>query len=121
MPDFAYVARDTSGQRVTGSISAASQREAVTLLAGRSLFPLHVTTEKPKSQLFGGRGKGQTMAVTYSQLASLLRSGVPLLRSIDVLRRQVSNKTLARVLGEVRDPRRAGRYLAGRLGLGRGR
>ena len=62
MPDFAYVARDTAGQRVTGSISAASQREAVTLLSGQSLFPLHVTTEKPKTRLAGGRVKGQTMA-----------------------------------------------------------
>jgi type II secretory pathway component PulF len=103
MPDFAYIARDTSGQRVTGSISAGSQREAVTLLAGQSLFPLNVTTEKPRTKLMGGRVKGQTMAVMYSQLASLLRSGVPLLRSIDVLRKQVSNQTLVRVLGEVRD------------------
>ena len=43
------------------------------------------------------------MATTYSQLASLLRSGVPLLRSIEVLRKQVSSQTLARVLGETRD------------------
>jgi len=43
------------------------------------------------------------MAITYSQLASLLRSGVPLLRSLDVLRKQASNQALARVLGEVRD------------------
>ncbi len=103
MPDFVYVARDPAGQRVTGSIAAASRREAVTLLAGQSLFPLHVTTEKPKTKLMGGRVKGQTMAITYAQLASLLRSGVPLLRSLDVLRKQVSNQTLARVLGEVRD------------------
>lgn len=103
MPDFVYVARDPAGQRVTGSIAAASRREAVTLLAGQSLFPLHVTTEKPKTKLVGGRIKGQTMAITYSQLASLLRSGVPLLRSLDVLRKQASNQTLARVLGEVRD------------------
>lgn len=103
MPDFVYVARDPAGQRVTGSIAAASRREAVTLLAGQSLFPLHVTTEKPKTKLVGGRIKGQTMAITYSQLASLLRSGVPLLRSLDVLRKQASNQALARVLGEVRD------------------
>jgi general secretion pathway protein F/type IV pilus assembly protein PilC len=103
MPDFAYTARNTSGQRVTGSITAASQREAVTLLAGQSLFPLQVAAEKPKSSWSGGRVKGQTMAVTYSQLASLLRSGVPLLRSIEVLRKQVSSQTLARVLGETRD------------------
>jgi general secretion pathway protein F/type IV pilus assembly protein PilC len=103
MPDFAYIARDTAGQRVTGSISAASQREAVTLLSGQSLFPLHVTTDQPKTRLVGGRVKGQTMAVTYAQLASLIRSGVPLMRSMEVLRKQVSNQTLARVLGEVRD------------------
>jgi len=103
MPDFAYTARNTSGQRVTGSITAASQREAVTLLAGQSLFPLQVAAEKPKASWSGGRVKAQTMAVTYSQLASLLRSGVPLLRSIEVLRKQVSSQTLARVLGETRD------------------
>jgi general secretion pathway protein F/type IV pilus assembly protein PilC len=103
MPDFAYTARNASGQRVTGSITAASQREAVTLLSGQSLFPLQVAAEKPKSSWSGGRVKGQTMAITYSQLASLLRSGVPLLRSIEVLRKQVSSQTLARVLGETRD------------------
>ncbi len=103
MPDFAYVARNSSGQKITGSIAAASQREAVTLLAGQSLFPLQVTTDTPRAPLFGGRVKGQTMAVTYSQLASLLRSGVPLLRSLEVLRKQSSNQTLARSLSEVGD------------------
>ncbi len=103
MPDFAYIARNLSGDKISGSISAASQREAVTLLAGQSLFPLQVTTQKPKSPMFGGRVKGQTMAVTYSQMASLLRAGVPLLRTLEVLRKQSSNQTLNRVLGEVRD------------------
>ncbi len=103
MPDFAYVARNTSGQKISGSISAASQREAVTLLAGQALFPLQITAAKQRVQLMGGRVKGQTMAVMYSQLASLLRSGVPLLRSLEVLRKQSSNHTLARALGEVRD------------------
>jgi type II secretory pathway component PulF len=103
MPDFAYVARNTTGERVTGSVTAASEREAVTLLSGQALFPLQVTTDKPKTSWMGRRVKGQTMAVTYSQLASLLRSGVPLLRSIEVLRKQASNETLRRVLGEVRD------------------
>jgi general secretion pathway protein F/type IV pilus assembly protein PilC len=103
MPDFAYIARNSSGQKVTGSISAASQREAVTLLSGQSLFPLHIDAAATRQQFLGGRVKGQTMAVTYSQLASLLRAGVPLLRALEVLRKQSSNQTLSRVLGEVRD------------------
>lgn len=103
MPDFVYVARDAAGQRVTGSIAAASQREAVTLLAGQALFPLRIQSAPTKGPLWGGGVKGQTMAVTYSQMASLLRSGVPLLRSLEVLRKQVTNQTLSRVLGEVRE------------------
>ena len=103
MPDFAYIARNTSGERTSGSITAASQREAVTLLAGQSLFPLHVTLETSRRQPLGGRVKGQTMAVTYAQLASLLRAGVPLLRSLEVIGKQSSNATLNRVLTDVRD------------------
>jgi general secretion pathway protein F/type IV pilus assembly protein PilC len=103
MPDFAYVARNTSGQKISGSITAASQREAVALLSGQALFPLEIQAGKAKSRLGGSRVKGQTMAVAYAQLASLLRAGVPLLRSLEVLRKQSSNQTLARVLGEVQD------------------
>jgi type II secretory pathway component PulF len=41
------------------------------------------------------------MATTYSQLAALLRSGVPLLRSIRVIRDQTSNVRLQEVLDDV--------------------
>ncbi len=103
MPDYAYTARNSEGHRVTGSISASSPREVVTLLAEQALFPLDVSATKQRVRFGGRRVKGQTMAITYSQLASLLRSGVPLLRSLDVLRKQASNQTLGRVLGDVRD------------------
>lgn len=103
MPDFVYVARDATGQRVTGSIAAASQREAVTLLAGQALFPLRVHSAPVQGPRMGGGVKGQTMAVTYAQMASLLHSGVPLLRALEVLRKQVTNQTLSRALGAVRE------------------
>ena len=41
------------------------------------------------------------MATTYSQMAGLLKSGVPLLRSIDVLRQQSSHGGLKEVLSQV--------------------
>ena len=102
MPDYAYIARDMSGQKVTGTIAAATEREAVTLLSGRKLFPLQVTLENHKPRLsLGGRVSGQLMATTYSQMAALLRSGVPLLRSLSVIRQQTSNKRLRTVLDDV--------------------
>src|SRR5688572_17097347 len=102
MPDFAYIARDNTGQKVSGSLTAATEREVINILSGRSLFPVKVTTEKaaasPGAHL---RVRGQTMATVYSQLAALLRSGVPLLRALAVLREQTSNKNLKAVLEDV--------------------
>jgi general secretion pathway protein F/type IV pilus assembly protein PilC len=102
MPDFAYTARDIRGQRVTGKIAATNEREALTMLSGKSLFPVDVAIEKPSTGLqFSRRVSGQLMAVTYAQMAALLRSGVPLLRSIAVLRDQSSNNTLREILDDV--------------------
>ena len=102
MPDFAYIARDMTGQKVTGTLSAATEREAINILSGKSLFPIQVAADKaaaaPGANL---RVKAQVMAIVYGQLAALLRSGVPLLKSLAVLREQSSNKNLKAVLSEV--------------------
>ena len=102
MPDFQYTARDSAGKKVVGQIAAATEREAVRMLAGQALFPMEISTDvKATVRKSNKRVKGQVMAQVYGQLASLLRSGVPLLRSIRVLQRQATNETLSFVLGEV--------------------
>jgi general secretion pathway protein F/type IV pilus assembly protein PilC len=50
--------------------------------------------------------------VFYTQLADLLRAGVPLLRSLDILERQTRNLTLKTVVKEVRDDVADGTRLA---------
>jgi type II secretory pathway component PulF len=99
MPDFAYIARDTRGQKVTGSLAAQSERDAIATLASRALFPIEDTAAREATSQ--KRVSAQIMANTYSQLASLLRSGVPLLKSLAVIRDQTSSKTLKVVLEEV--------------------
>ena len=44
MPDFAYIARDLTGNRVEGTLAAGTEREAVAALSGQDLFPLKVAT-----------------------------------------------------------------------------
>jgi general secretion pathway protein F len=48
------------------------------------------------------RVRARHMAGFYSQLADLLHSGVPLLRSLDILERQSSQPALAEVLRDIR-------------------
>ena len=106
MPTFAYTARDMSGKQVTGTLEAAGEREVAAILSERSLFPVNVK-DMPTSggSLFGrsSKVKGQTMAIFYAQMASLLRAGVPMIRSLNVLSEQSSNPTLKEVIGEIRN------------------
>jgi general secretion pathway protein F/type IV pilus assembly protein PilC len=102
MPDFAYVARDSRGQRLTGTLTANSQREAIAQLDARSLFPIELSQTKNVGDTRNKRVSGQVMATVYTQLASLLRSGVPLMRSLTVMSAQASKPALKAVLEEIK-------------------
>ena len=102
MPDYAYVARDRSGHRKTGRLSASSQHDVLAQLDGMGLLPVEVSVAKSAGVLRSKRVSGQAMANVYNQLASLLRSGVPLLRSLTVMSKQASKPALKEVLDEVK-------------------
>jgi type II secretory pathway component PulF len=114
MPEFAYIARDLTGNRVEGTLAAGTEREAVATLSGRNLFPLKVASADGRAT--GAKGSprvgARIMARTYGQLASLLGSGVPLLRSLEILRQQTPHKNLARVLEDVHARVQEGNNLA---------
>jgi general secretion pathway protein F/type IV pilus assembly protein PilC len=104
MPEFSYVALAQSGIRTQGNLTANSEREAMAMLDARGVFPVSITPIKAasKGMGWGRRIKSKYMAGFYSQLADLLRSGVPLLRSLDILERQTSQPALGAVIREVR-------------------
>lgn len=102
MPDFVYTARDLTGRLVNGKLTAATVQEALLHIGRQSLFPVNVETERPVQLGRGKRVKAALLTAFYGQLADLLRSGVPLLRSLEVLRKQNSQPTLLDVLDRVR-------------------
>lgn len=113
MPEFAYIARDAGGRKVSGKLSAGTQQEALAQLSTQQLFPLDVQAENAMAG-FGSRRrvKAALLTTVYGQLADLLRSGVPLMRSLEVLRKQASHAGLVEVLARVKDDVRDGKPLA---------
>ena len=102
MPDFAYIARTATGQRVEGVLAAGTQREALSALMAKELFPMQVKAAGGRIQQAGTlRVRPQAMSQFYVQLAALLRSGVPLLRSLEVLGKQSTNPTLKKVVDDL--------------------
>src|SRR5207253_8999931 len=104
VPEFTFDALATSGQRSQGTLTANSEREVMAMLDARGLFPVAIKSAKSASAArWGGRRvKSRHMSTFYSQLADLLRSGVPLLRSLDILERQGANPSLSEIIREVR-------------------
>src|SRR5262245_25329341 len=106
MPEFTYEAMAKTGIRSQGTLTASSEREVMAMLDARGLYPVKIGTAKASGVTisFGKnrRIRSKYMAPFFSQLADLLRSGVPLLRSIDILERQAVNPALSEVLREVR-------------------
>jgi len=104
MPDYSYTALGNTGQRSQGTLTANSEREVMTMLDARGLFPLKIEAIKGVVAAHSGgkRIKGKYLAMLFSQLADLLRAGVSLLRALETLEKQVSQPALGEMLRDVR-------------------
>jgi general secretion pathway protein F/type IV pilus assembly protein PilC len=105
VPEFTYEALENTGQRSAGTLVATSEREAMAMLDARGLFPVRIAPARASTG--GGQHGGRHVRTRYTtafyaQLADLLHSGVPLLRSLDILENQAAQPALAAVIREVR-------------------
>lgn len=114
MVQFRYVARQPTGQKVTGAIAAETLEEASRLIREQSLFPISV--EKSMSigamPTFKRRVRPRVLAQFYSQMSDLLHAGVPLLRSLALLQRQTTMPSMAAILADIHKQVAGGQTLA---------
>jgi general secretion pathway protein F/type IV pilus assembly protein PilC len=108
---FAYIARDPAGERVEGTLSAASEQAVLAELANRNLaaVELHALRER---RALRKRVSTRQLAIAYRQLADLLRVGMPLLRALQLLSRGKSNPRVAAVMADIADRVEEGGRLA---------
>jgi type IV pilus assembly protein PilC len=104
---FQYSVRDRSGKIVSGSLEAESQAAVANKLKQMGYSPISISKHKTgmKTEInVPGFKKGvklKDLAVMSRQFATMINSGLSLLRSLTILGEQTQNKELARVLGEV--------------------
>ncbi|MHB8680565.1 MAG: type II secretion system F family protein [Acidimicrobiales bacterium] len=106
---FEYKVRDRGGHLVQGSLEGDSLSLVVAKLREMGYMPISVT---PKSKMdvrkeinipgISNRVKLAEVAVATRQLATMVDSGLSVVRALGILAGQVENKELGRVLGEVR-------------------
>ena len=106
---FEYKVRDRSGALVEGQLEGDSMPLVVSRLREMGYMPISVT---PKSSInmkteikipgLSNRVKLKEVAVVTRQLATMVDSGLSVVRSLGILAGQVDNAQLAKVLNEVR-------------------
>jgi type IV pilus assembly protein PilC len=115
MANFQYLALDAKGEQTNGVVAAATEAEAIQQLRANGLYPTQIQEEgkgkkakapasakskgKAKAKTtakghLGGRVKPKNLMIFTRQLATLIDSGLPLLRSLTVLEKQEPNPVL---------------------------
>jgi general secretion pathway protein F/type IV pilus assembly protein PilC len=102
MPNFVYEAQNTSGQLIKGSLQSPSQRDAIRKLNESHLLPLRVVEQTIANSRVAKLSAAQ-LASLCQMLADLLESGMPLLKSLEMVAGQNSNAHVAATLAEVTD------------------
>src|SRR5688500_6430500 len=104
---YNYKVRDKAGKMMSGSIEADSTTLVANKLREMGYVPLAIdkkatggVNKEPK--LFKPRIKLKDIAVFSRQFATMINSGLSLLRSLSILEEQTESKALAEVLHEVR-------------------
>jgi type IV pilus assembly protein PilC len=103
MPEFLYEALDKGGKQVKGVIEASNDEVIIEKLRDMGYYPLKVTPHKKKSaahadltaapilRMFFHRIKTKHVMTFTRQLATLIDAGLPIMRSLTILREQVES------------------------------
>jgi type IV pilus assembly protein PilC len=132
MPKFTYTALDARGQQVSDTIDAGSEQEAIQTLRQQGYFPTSVV-EGNKAAKSSGKAKAgkspfaasggglkkeinlnisflekktikpKTLMIFTRQLATLIDSGLPLLRGLTVLGKQEPDLVLRKTISKLAD------------------
>ena len=143
MARFNYVALDARGQEAAGLLEAASSSAAISQLRQSGYFPTSVIEEaiissdgkqarertitaarmtKPRAKkgivLFQRRKvKSKILMVFTRQLATLIDSGLPLLRSLNVLAKQERDKVMKNTIDKLADSVQSGSTFSDALAM----
>ena len=105
---YAYRVRTAEGQVVTGKMDADGEAAVANRLRSQGFIPIQISREarvstKTELHIFPQRVKLKDLAVFSRQFATMINSGLSLLRTLNILSEQTENPLLAKTIGLLRD------------------
>lgn len=118
MATFSYTAKDMNGKTIKGTFDAANRDQVVGLIREKRYIPVEIKEVQAKSALskevsfLQPKVKLRDLALFCRQFATTLRSGITVVDSLDILRKQSSNKTLQKVVDGLHEDVQKGNSLS---------
>ena len=106
---FEWVGKDRQGRIVQGELRAAGEATAQNTLRRQGIL---VTKIKKRKMSSGKKIKPKDIALFTRQMATMMKAGVPLLQSFDIVGRGNPNPSVTRLLNEIRQDVETGTSLS---------
>ena len=107
--DFSWEGKNKTGKAVRGEIRAASEAAANASLRRQGINVSKIKKRKVNS---GGKVSDKDITLFSRQLATMVKSGVPLLQSFDIVGKGTNNPSLAKLLFDIKADVETGSNLA---------
>ncbi|MBT9589738.1 MAG: type II secretion system F family protein [Thiobacillus sp.] len=118
---FSYTGRSPGGEKTQGILEADSAADCASRLLKNGISPVNISETSQTERRDAGQGGVNLFAPTVKaidvqlfsrQLYTLMRAGVPILRSLSGLIESMSNAAFARVIVSLKDSLESGRDLS---------
>jgi len=106
---FAWEGKDKAGKGVRGEIRAVSETAVNATLRRQGIMVQKVKKQKKRG---GGSVGSKDIALFTRQLATMMKAGVPLLQSFDIVGKGATNPAVAKLLVEIKTDVETGSSLA---------
>src|SRR5690606_22450249 len=111
MAVYKYVGRTSKGKMKKGTVEAESKQQAITKLREQGISPREINEAKGllyKEVTIGSPVKTQDFVIYCRQFATLIRAGVSIVQSTQILAMQSESKALKRILSNIESDLRTG-------------
>jgi type IV pilus assembly protein PilC len=96
---FEWEGRDRNGKQVRGETRAAGENQVMASLRRQGVSPTKIKKRRMRS---GAKIKPKDIAIFTRQLATMMKAGVPLLQSFDIVGRGNANASVTKLLNDIR-------------------
>ena len=106
---FSWEGKDKAGKTIRGELRAVSEAAVNATLRRQGILVQKVKKQKRRS---GGKVREKDIALFTRQLATMMKAGVPLLQSFDIVGKGATNPAVAKLLMDIKTDVETGSALA---------